>query len=198
MIYRANIEAALALATADEIRDGLAFYQEFRGVAVVLQRLYGLPSVAHGAGILAALSPMNDWHSNVADAFAVCRDNGELTRVRTTHPNRDKALLIRSGRHPEHVLTGRKVRAFYVCTLAPEAGFAVAVDRHLACAAAGEVLDDHGISRLLSRHYRQIEGAYLGLAAEHGILGHQLASVVWFAWRRMKARGTLGQLLIAA
>lgn len=201
--WAANILRVLDHATADELRDGLAFYAEFHGVARVLQRTYYLPSVEHGAGVLAALSPMNDWDSNVSDAFEVCRwspasDLGQSAppRVRTTNPNRDKAVAIRLGAHPEHALKGRKVRAFYLNTAAPGAGLAVAVDRHLACAAVGRPISDHAISSLLSTNYRRIEATYMDIGAAHGLLGHQLASVVWFTWRRMKATATLGQMMI--
>jgi len=205
--YITNIRRVLALATADEIRDGLAFYWEFHGVARVLAAAYGLRSIAHGAGLLAALSPMNNWHDNVTDAFHVaqwtsrglCRldDTSTWPVVRTTQPNREKAVRIGLGDHPEHVLKGRKVRSFYLCTAAPDAGCCIAVDRHLACAAAGEVLSDHGITSLLATDYLRIERTYMEMAAAEGLLGHQLASVVWFAWRRMKSQSTLGQRLIA-
>lgn len=205
MNYQANIARVLHQATTDEIRDGLAFYNEFHGVARVIATVYGLRSIAHGAGILAALSPMNLWDDNVTDAFNVARwardgqnDSALLPKVRTTNPNRDKALRIAKGEHPEHVLQGRKVRAFYLCTAAPDAGCVVAVDRHLACIAAGAVLDDHGITSLLAQQYAAIEQTYIAMAAAEGLMGHQLASVAWFAWRRMKSQSSIGQHLLPA
>jgi hypothetical protein len=212
--WRRNIARVLAQATDDDVRDGVAFYQEFHGVARVLTRVYGLASVAHGAGVLAALSPMNNWDDNVSDAFAVAKwwtvrrrwaptwtvkRSGEGVdvvcppTVRTTHPNRLKAQRIASSEHPEHVLRGLKIRAFYLNIVSPLAGLGVAVDRHLACAAAGRVMTEHQVSALLRLHYRGIERTYVDLAAREGLLGNQLASVVWFAWRRMKLAGTLSQ-----
>lgn len=204
---QANIRHVLAHASDDDIRDGIAFYHEFHGVAVVLHRLYSanVQSVIHAAGIIAALSPMNDWHSNVADAFTVARWDADeawrftpretgLPRVRTTHPNRDNAVRIRLGEHPELVLAGRKVRAFYQCTAAPDVGGNIAIDRHLACAATGRVLTDHEISAILRADgYPAIEADYATVAHSYGLLAHQVASVVWFAWRRMKVVGTLHQ-----
>lgn len=201
MNYIANIRRVLALATPDEIADGLVAYRMQHGVARVLTSVYGLPSLAHAAGIIASLSPLNNWDDNVTDAFNVAAwsrvPDEIMPKVRTTYSNRDKAVRIALGEHPEHVLTGRKVRTFYALTVAPDAGCLVAVDRHLACAAAGEVMTEHEITKLLAREYDNIEASFIEIARSNSLLGHQVGSVVWYAWRRMKLQSTLGQRLIA-
>lgn len=197
MDYVANIERVLTLATDDEIADGLVAYRMQHGIARVLTGAYRLASIDHAAGIIAALSPLNNWDDNVSDAFAVCRcTNGDKPVVRTTHINLRKALEIRHGQHPLDVLKGRKVTAFYLLTADPERTDLVPVDRHLAAAAVGRAMSDHETIALLRTRYDEIEQAFLEAGNRHGVHGHQIGSVVWYAWRRMKAAGTLGQRLL--
>lgn len=182
---RVNIRRVADLATAREIEKAQAFYGSWRELSEQMCSEFSLVSPEHGAGILAALSPMNNAIDNIDDAFSVCR-YGASARVRTTHPNKAKAVRIRFGEHPSSVLVGRKVRAFYGAIAAPNVSLVIPVDRHLAQVAVNAPLSDHEISRLLSRHYGKIEQAYFDVGAERGLTGIEMSSVCWWTWRRLK------------
>lgn len=198
--YRSNIERVLGLATADEIADGLIAYRMQHGIARVIHRVYGTLSLSHAAGLIAALSPLNNWDDNVTDAFAMARwgrDGGDVPIVRTTGLHRERARRIAAGELPDVVLAGRKVTTFWKLTVDPERDdTGLAIDRHLAAIAAGRVMTEHETSRLLLREYSAIENAYLDVALQHGMRGWQAASVAWYAWRRMKTQRTIGQRLL--
>ena len=62
-----NILRIYAQATEEQIRQGLSWYDDARGVAITLSREYGV-RVDVAAGVIAALSPSNKWGRNCVDA----------------------------------------------------------------------------------------------------------------------------------
>lgn len=182
---RANVWAGLCCASDQEIIDGMDFYPGAYGLCRLLGRAHNL-STSHIAGIYAALSPLNEWDTNVANILDVLRDWSSAT-VNTTDINLHKALAIRCGKHPLDVLSGRKVRAFYSAIADPDDRQSIPVDRHLICLALGRKITSNQILRsFASNHdlYSKIESAYLALGRREG-LGNRLASIAWFVQRRI-------------
>jgi hypothetical protein len=191
VVLRDNVRFWYAAATRRERLSGLRWYRTAHGIARDLYRTFDLPSLAHGAGILAALSPATSWDVNVRDAFALC--GSDLAVVSTYGANRKKALAIRRGENPHRVLgaslnSGDKVRAFFYCIAAPSRSLSVCLDRHAVSAALGAVTDPSVVSALLRRkgQYERFADAYAAVAVELGLMPHQVQAVVWLAWRRHK------------
>lgn len=84
------------------------WYRESRRVARALARKHGV-SLATAAGVIAALSPRQQWSANVAGADDLLGGGTGCGFAK----NRDKAERIANGERPLDVLSGPKVRAFY-------------------------------------------------------------------------------------
>src|SRR3954464_9498358 len=111
----ARVDGWLDAATAQDLADGLAWYDRARREAERMSEAYGLPTRLC-AGVIAALSPRCQWASNVrsAERMIAAAIAGELEPVANgTMSNRDKAWRIANGADPDEVLSGPKVRAFY-------------------------------------------------------------------------------------
>lgn len=189
---RLNIWRALLCASDQEIHDGMTFYEGAHGLCKLIARVYKL-TVEQVAGIYAALSPLNNWDTNVANIFDILR-LGDQAKVNTPHANKLKALQIASGADPLDVLKGNKVRAFYRAIADPSVRDAIPVDRHLFCLALGlKITDNNLLSRIIGSKslYTRVESIYLELGEREGI-GNRLAAIAWFVQRRVES----GQALL--
>lgn len=189
---RSNIWRGLCCATDQEIHDGISFYPGAHGLCHLLSLALSSPSrtitPSQIAGMYAALSPMNNWESNVANIMDLIRD--PAASVNTTHINRDKALHILHGASPLSVLGGRKVSAFFRAIDDPTDTSPIPVDRHLINLALGIAPDKQTQSQLASDRelYSRIEGVYRDLGAREG-MGNRLSSISWFVQRRISRTG---------
>jgi hypothetical protein len=186
---KANLRQFYGYALPYEIDNGRAWYIEAHHLAKRFADRYFLASTAHAAGVIAALSPSCAWETNVEDAERVCAARaGEFVRVSTYGPNLAKAIEIRDGAAPVKVLGGKKVTAFYECIENPYTCDRAVIDRHAFCAALDVVVDAKTISQALglSGVFEWLEQCYQEVAAELGMRPHQLQSVVWLVFRRIK------------
>lgn len=178
---RLNIWAAIQSASSTEIQEGMSFYDGAHGLCRLFSKASnGRVTVAQAAGVYAALSPMNGWETNVANALTVikwtvrdknldckceepwpvlldhgsvaCDRCGQQHSIHTNTPriNQQKALAIAGGAEPLDVLRGRKVRAFFRGIADPSDTSPIAVDRHLICLALGNKLGKSELSRAAS------------------------------------------------
>jgi hypothetical protein len=190
---RANLLMVYQEATARQVRDGRGWYRRANQIATGLAGEHGLETW-QAAGILAALSPAVDWGRNVKDAATLCAASpGATLRLSTYGANVAKAQRILAGEHPDAVLGGRKVRAFYASIVDPRTSREVCVDRHAVAAALLEV----GGVEVAAAHARALEavGAYDRIAAAYvdtadslGIPPHAAQATVWLAWQAWKVR----------
>jgi hypothetical protein len=187
-VYFGNIMKVIDGSYDHEISEGLSFYDNWHSLARLLYILFDLRSVEHGAGILAALSPRNFELDNISHAFQLCR-TGTREGIRNTDRNVSKALSILKGGHPEIILGGRKVRAFYQAIAAPNLGMAIPVDRHLCCAAIGNYVGDREVTKTLAKDYSSIESVFFEIGSRSGIPGIKASAVAWLTWRRLKRTG---------
>jgi len=173
-----NILRVYSRASKQDIAKGTIWYRDARRVATVI----GNGDTAKGAGVIAALSPQQQWETNVKMARHAC-----LTRKASGHfkANNEKANRILRGADPLTVLGGDKVRAFYVNIL-NGGGDSVTIDRHSLAVAYSRVLDDYARQRIIERKesYPQIVGRYRNRAKILGLSPADLQAITWTTWRR--------------
>ncbi|SRR6266704_448242 len=184
--YRRNIRKAWNRATAADLEQGLQWYDD------ALQRTQeiatGRPlTMEAAAGIVAALSPMTGWSTNLenAERIIVLHTAGKPmpTRGFGFRKNTAKAWRILDGEHPLKVLGGPKVTAFYHNILGSDEF--VTVDRWAIRIAYGTPDAKTTVGK---REYEAIAQAFRYVAAELGIPGRHLQAATWVYYRRVHAR----------
>lgn len=187
-----NILSVYNNATADDLREGLAWYLTAHNWCRVQAGSHRPHLIARNAGIVAALSPMNAWGNNKRKAEELISRRGRIT-VERGKPNGigiganvEKAIAIYNGADPLDILRGDKVRAFYQTILDPLADIDPVIDRHAFDIAVGERTDDKRRG-VLSRKgvYSEFAAAYRDAARVAGIGAAQMQAVTWIAWRNM-------------
>lgn len=187
-----NIRNVYSLATADEIKSGLAWYDGAHAHACELSSLYGIPLQA-AAEILAALSPNVRWGRNVADAYTLCgvlAAGGAIESIRiNTYPaNRAKAGAIFNaavaGLPYAGILSGPKVTRFAKTIETPWESHGITVDVHAFSVASGKRFTTKDVV-IGTVNYHTCERAYLTVGAELGIAGHQVQAITWTVWKRL-------------
>lgn len=189
----ANILAVYNMATADDMREGLAWYNTAHMWCVVSAGSHRPHLIRRNAGIVAALSPMNAWGNNKRKAAQLISKRGRVV-VAKGKPNGiglganvAKAIAIYNGADPLDVLGGDKVRAFYQTILDPQSqDVDPVIDRHAFDIAVGERTDDKRRG-ILSRKgvYQDFANAYREAAKVAGIGSAQMQAVTWIAWRNI-------------
>jgi hypothetical protein len=185
-----NVLRAYSAATDAERSIGLNWYADAHAAAVTLSERHAV-SVDTACGVIAALSPGNEWGKNILDADALLSawNAGRRLPVVGTYGMRNviKARRILAGEHPLDVLppTGPKVRAFYKCISEPTLSDAVTIDRHAKCLALNAMTDRDRIGVVTRVEYALYAWHYMVLATRIGLLPHQLQATTWVAWKRL-------------
>lgn len=190
-ITHGNILAVFFSASEAEIAEGRDWYAQANLVARTLSNRYDLAGPHVAAGIIAALSPNNRWHRNVADAEALIRtycagDECDAIKVSTYSKNKEKAIRILDGESPENVLGGLKVRAFYNCIIG---GDDVCVDGHAFSIWSGQRVSTTKTPKISPRLYNAISEDYRRAAAViDQVAGScytaaQIQAITWVVWR---------------
>lgn len=188
----ANILAVYGMATAEDLREGLAWYQTAHNWCVVTAGPSRPHLIRRNAGIVAALSPLNGWGNNKRKAAEVISKRGRIV-VEKGMPNGiglgknvEKAIAIYNGGDPLDILGGDKVRAFYQTILDPQGDIDPVIDRHAFDIAVGERTDEKRRG-ILSRKgvYAEFANAYREAAKIAGIGSAQMQAVTWIAWRNI-------------
>lgn len=182
MNYTENILLAYDASSADDLAQGLQWY----GLAYELAAGLAGSDYDHEtcAGVIAAMSPMMNWASNIRVARALVERHRDELPMPTAGfglgRNVAKAWRILEGEDPTEVLSGLKVRAFYANILGdPDA---VTVDRWAARIARNDYTDKGLVT---TREYREIADAYREAAAMRGISARDLQAAVWTYARRL-------------
>lgn len=189
-----NIRNVYSLATADEIRRGLQWYESAHAHACELSSLYSIPLKA-ASEIIAALSPNVRWERNVADAYTLCGvlaagGSLESIRISTYSANRVKAGAIFraavAGLPYDGILSGPKVTRFARTIETPWESHGITVDVHAFSVAAGKRFTAKTANASIGTvNYRTCERAYLTVGEELGIAGHQVQAITWTVWKRL-------------
>ena len=193
-----NITAAWRQASEYDVAEGCEWYAKARRLAEHLDP----DNVERAAGVIAALSPKLAWPQNCDKAIALYAG----APVGGLPANIAKARRILAGEHPEEVLSGPKVRAFYFIIVNPDHPEAVAVDRHAFDIAVGRVTDDATRTRVLGRKggYEAFRERYhraakiISREVGYYVSPAQVQAVTWTWWRRERAYANHGGFTLAA
>lgn len=222
-----NITRVFRLATDGDRAAGHGWYARARDLAERLADQYDMPmpdereaAIEKAAGVIASLSPMLAWRKNVEYAelayltYAQMQQEASLRglteEVREAifagvipclKSNARKAYRILNGEHPEEVLGGPKVRAFYFTIANPFDPRAVVIDRHAAAIAVNKPLVDAEIGKLLGRKaaYDSLSELYRRAARiisrelRETWTPAQVQAVTWTYWRRERAAAYHGE-----
>jgi hypothetical protein len=194
MISHGQILAVFFTANDSELLAGSRFYSDALAYCQQLSRQYGC-SVEYAAGVIAALSPNNNWERNQRDANTLIRAfylgghaDANSVKVSTYSANKIKALSILSGSEPLSVLGGLKVRAFYDCIIG---GDSVCVDGHAYSIWTGERIPTTKTPKISPKLYAAITADYR-LAANQinrimaaNYSARQIQAITWLTWRRI-------------
>ena len=203
MIRAARIElvARRALDSRSAAVSACRWYSDAHAWADSLATAFGLP-VETVVGVVAALSPLNGWESQLEWTPRILRAWGDVDRSRAVETaggwipgpglgaNKRKAARILSGEAPLSVLGGSKVRAFFANIMGDET--AVCVDRHAWAIATGDVAGDVSIT---AKRYRETVAAFTCAAANLRAAFPALSDVLtpagvqaltWVWWRDNK------------
>jgi hypothetical protein len=180
--YDANIEAAWAASTESDLARGLEWYRQARSEGRALGR-----TVAQGVGVIAALSPMQAWDTNIELAYKLAATHAAgksmPTRGYGFKKNTAKAWRILNGERPLDVLGGDKVRSFYRNMLG--CADSVTVDRWAVRIALG---DPQHSGTVPSGQYAAMSDAFRRVAARHGVTARDLQAATWIWIRREHGR----------
>jgi hypothetical protein len=155
-----------------------------------------------GAGIIAALSPLNNWDRNVQEAHELIKTGNVQSALLPA--NVEKARRIHLGEDPESVLGGHKVTSFFHNINDPSNPEHVTIDRHAHDIAVGNpfigaggkggipktenssgnkpMSEDLGLSSM--GRYKHFVHAYKRAAGELGVeLPHQVQATTWVTHR---------------
>lgn len=182
MNYENNILAAWNAATDADLAEGLEWYRKARGEGRKIGR-----TLHCGVGVIAALSPMQAWDTNIelARKLAATHAAGEPmpTKGYGFKRNTEKAWRILDGEAPLTVLGGDKVRSFYRNILGCE--HSVTVDRWAVRIALGDPQHD---GKVPAGQYEPMAQAFRNVAERLGIGANVLQAATWVWIRREHGR----------
>jgi hypothetical protein len=194
VISHGNILAVFFSASEAEVQEGKAWYSTAFDTANAIACRYDL-TIDAVAAIIAALSPNNRWHRNVADAEALIRVHcigGDIDaiKVSTYGGNKKKAIRILNGEAPLDVLGGYKVRAFYNC-IASFRSCDVCVDGHAFAIWTGQRITTTKTPKISAKLYAEISEDYRRAAnVINAVTGScytasQVQAITWVVWRNL-------------
>ena len=191
MNYVENILAAYEMATHEEVLFGMNWYAIARGEAQAIADECELP-LGVVVGVIAALSPTNNWAQNIKDASAFCKtfvDGGyfEDVKASTYKAMWQKAWTILSDTpadlmHIAQLLKGPKITDFFWCIM----GFDTCViDGHAWGIANADRRIMQEVPSIGKKLRQELQEAYAVAGHKHNITAYQMQAITWVAWRRI-------------
>ena len=195
-----SIVAVYGLATSQEIQLGVDWYPSARKISGRIGFKYNVP-VSTVAGVIAALSPRNEWSRNVFDAEAMCKLHAshatrkDLRRLKVCTFKKNKLLAISMLTLPAieaHViLTGNKRLEFYNCIYRPHLDD-VCIDGHAYSVWLGTRvvlsktpnLDAKGLREQIKQDYRDA-CAFLNEELGECYTAADVQAITWVVWKRL-------------
>ena len=140
-------------------------------------------AIRQGAGVIAALSPLVHWDTNLKNAHRLINTRAQVH----THTQQNKALAIWNGANPIDELGKQafKTIAFYMAIYQPNNDHSeVVVDRHATFIYCGKQPSDKHIKFLASKPvYNKISNAYIKAADYLGLNRHVTQAATWVQHR---------------
>lgn len=189
--YVRNILKVYRQATVDEITHGMQWYALAKEDAQAIADHCEIP-LRIATGVIAALSPTNDWNQNVKDADLFCKtfvSGGyfEDVKASTYKPMWEKAWKILSSvPHSDDavatILNGPKITDFFLCIL----GYDVCViDGHAWCIANNDRRALQEVPHIGKKLRKELQDAYAKAAKKAGIKPYQMQAITWVTWKRI-------------
>lgn len=187
----ATIENILAIydnATDSERHAGAYWYNEAHKLAWELD--HTRPRA--GAAVLAVLSPLLSWPKNmeyaqIAYGLKGYNPDDVINYIPCLRKNAAKALAIVNGGHPDDIVSGQKVKSFWLNIADPFHGDInnVTIDKHAADIAFGKRTPyKKGEARSIGvRLYRELAQMYVDAANVVGISPQIMQATTWITWR---------------
>lgn len=185
-LHTRNVTSVFRSADADLIAEGIAWYADARRIADAFAVRHDVP-LSVSAGVLAALSPLNSWGSNVNLAARMLASGGTLDRGYLKRNLAKARRIIAEGNIS--ALGGLKVNNFYLSIVSGGAE-GVTIDRHAYCIAHNDRSKTNKVPKLSPARYAEIAERYrraaVILSAEYGmpLSPAVVQAVTWVAWRR--------------
>lgn len=187
-----HIQALLDLASVSDQAEGLTWYERANYAAVRLADQYEI-HIHTAAGVIAALSPRNNWDRNLIDAenliaafVAGGAEAAAEVKCCTFGKNKKKAIeiLIWKAEFLQvcEILSGPKVTEFFRCIIGEED---VCIDGHAYSIWFGERVTLANVPKIGVVLRRQIKKDYLAVAKRNNLTGAQVQAITWVAHRRI-------------
>lgn len=185
-LHTRNITSVFRSADAELIAEGVNWYADARLIADAFAAKHALP-VHVTAGVLAALSPLNSWGSNVNLAARMLASGGTLDSGYLKANLAKARRIIAEG--TIDALGGLKVNNFYLSIISGGAE-GVTIDRHAYCLAHNDRSKSNDVPKLSPKRYAEIAERYrrasVILSREYGmpLSPAVVQAVTWVVWRR--------------
>ena len=175
-VTKGNIENVFKSATKERIAETRKWYSDAQKFTEDLSLKFDnqLSSIKI-AGVIAALSPRNEWNRNKLDAETLCKEflsnkYYQLnlfgyhfllnSKVCTFHANKSKAIkiLLSDDSKIESILKGNKLINFYRCIIGDSN--AICIDGHAFNIACNRVSSLAEVPAISDKHYKIIANCY--------------------------------------
>ena len=143
-------------------------------------------------GVIAALSPTNEYGQNIRNADTMCRifvDGGyvEDTKPSTYNTMRDKAWsILQSMPHNiddvAFILNGPKITDFAYCIMGEDV---CVIDGHAWCIANNDRRTMQKVPNIGKKLRAELQECYRRAGKKHGMTAYQMQAATWVAWKRI-------------
>ena len=202
-----NIERIFKQASKEEIAVTRQWYQNAKKFTEILSSKFNHElSSKKIAGVIAALSPRNEWNRNKFDAETLCKEflsnkYYQLnlfgyhfllnSKVCTFHANKSKAIeiLLSDDSKIESILKGNKLINFYRCIIGDSN--AICIDGHAFNIACNRVSSLAEVPTISDKHYKIISNVYrdaknfINKKYNLNLKSMHLQSVTWNEYKRL-------------
>ena len=206
-VTKGNIEKVFKQATNHEIHQGINWYSNATNFATDLfSELNYQVSLKKIAGVIASLSPRNDWNRNKIDARNICKEflsnkYYQLnlfgyhfllnTKVCTFNANKSKAIkiLLANDSEIETLLKGNKLINFYRCIIGDTE--AITIDGHAFNIASNRVSSLAEVPAISEKNYKAVQRVYrdaknfINKRYNLNLKTSDLQAVTWVTYKRL-------------
>ena len=190
-MYTDNILACYMQSLNSEVANGKLWYADAKQAAQDMADKYELP-LHVVVGVIAALSPTNNWSRNLVDADKmldtfVLGGYVESCKPCTYKTMRDKAWsILQSMPHDNDdvafILKGPKITDFFYCIMGKNV---CVVDGHAWCIANADRRTMQEVPNIGKKLRLEIQQAYASAGERVGLTAYQMQAATWVTWRRL-------------
>lgn len=185
-----NILKVFEQATQQEIAHGLNWYPDAKSQSRDIADNAELP-LHIAVGVIAALSPTNDWNQNIKDGKLFCDTfvNGgyyEDVKASTYKKMWEKAwtILESVGDYEEvaSILNGPKITDFYRCIMGENV---CVIDGHAWCIAFADRRVLQEVPNIGKKLRKELQEAYKIAGEKMGMTAYEMQAITWVTWKRI-------------